>query len=386
MADALLETLRIAPLFSAAAWFLLTVVQVYRDRWHSWTETFFLFACFFAGTYAVGDWLFINADPGNPDAALLAARVSLVALALALHFFLLFSLAYVDRMKRIYWGFALVTVAVVFLILASVHQEALPPSVTGTLYVPIYNEIPFAVFFAYVIVYAGVGIWNLVRLYRIVRGSSRILARRVAGLTLTFSAALVLGLASNGYLALTKNAQIPPPFSTLLIFVAGMAYYTFYPIGRERISDAIRRFQARRYSIKAAFLTFADGTLIGSRLRTGEKVIDLDLFGATLDVIQNFMRTSFPILRGMSLTTIKHAIYTLVMEQARFTCLTVVLAGQESDHLRRQMRDGLRNFEAENRYVLANWQGFPGEARGVADLLASFLVEESFVKVLDPSP
>jgi hypothetical protein len=375
MADAL-EILRIAPVLSSAAWFLLAIVQVYRDRWHSWTETFFLFSCFFAGTYALGDLFFINADPGNPAAALLAARVSLVALALALHFFLLFSLAYVDRMKRIYWAFAPVTVVVVFLILTSVFQEARPPSVTGTLYIPVYNEVPFAVFFAYVIVYAGVGIWNLGRLYRIVRGSSRALGRRVAGLTVTFSAALVLGLASNGYLGITRNEQIPPPFSTLLIFVAGMAYYTIYPIGRGGISDAIRRFQTRRYGIKAAFLTYADGTLIGSRIRPGEKVIDLDLFGATLDVIQNFMRTSFPLLRGMSLSSIRHGIYTLVMEHTRFVGLTLVLGGVESDHLRRHMRDRLLRFESDNRYVLAKWQGFPADARGVADLLAAFFVDE----------
>src|SRR3989454_10416581 len=96
--------------------------------------------------------------------------------------------------------------------------------------------------------------------------------------------------------ALTKNAlmgvprlAIPPPFSTLLIFVAGSAYYTLYPVGRERISEAIRRFQARRYGIKAVFLTFEDGTLIGSHIQPGETMIDRDLFGATLDVIQNFM-------------------------------------------------------------------------------------------------
>jgi hypothetical protein len=160
-----------------------------------------------------------------------------------------------------------------------------------------------------------------------------------------------------------------------LIFVAGSAYYTIFPIGRERISEAIRRFQARRYSIKAAFITFEDGTLIGSKVRPGEKVIDQDLFGATLDVIQNYMKTSVPILHGRSLSSITHGHYTLVLERARFTYLTVVLEGEETDQLRRQMRDLLLGFELNNRQVLAAWQGIPDEAKGTEDVFTDIFVE-----------
>ena len=97
MADILTEILRHAPLVSAAAWFSLAALQVYRDRWHTWTETFFLFACFFAGMYAVGDWLLFNVEPTIPPDvgirnASFAALVSVTSLSLAVNFFLLFSL------------------------------------------------------------------------------------------------------------------------------------------------------------------------------------------------------------------------------------------------------------------------------------------------------
>src|SRR3990172_11046053 len=90
--DLLHEILRNAPLVAAAAWFSLAVLQVYRDRWHTWTETFFLFSCFFAGSYAIGDWALFNADPTNKGAAIFAALVSLTGLTLAVNFFLLFTL------------------------------------------------------------------------------------------------------------------------------------------------------------------------------------------------------------------------------------------------------------------------------------------------------
>jgi hypothetical protein len=80
MADWVLEVLRNAPLVSAAAWLLLAALQVYRDRWHTWTETFFLFSCAFAGIYAIGDWLFFNAPPNDPSLAGLYARISLTGI------------------------------------------------------------------------------------------------------------------------------------------------------------------------------------------------------------------------------------------------------------------------------------------------------------------
>jgi hypothetical protein len=233
----------------------------------------------------------------------------------------------------------------------------------------------FGIFVLYLVVYAGVGNWNLYRLYRIVRETSKPLARRAAGLLITFSLILVLGLGTNGFFELAQ-VNLPRPFSTLLGFVAGSAYYTLYSGGRPRIAEAIRRFQARRYSIKAVFLTYDDGTLIGSQVRPGETAIDQDLFGATLDVIQNFMRTSFPMLRGKSLSAISQGPYILVMEHARYVYLTVLLEGQESDQLRRQMRDLILAFEDRNREVLTQWQGIPSQAQGTEETLSQFFAEE----------
>ncbi len=362
MADWISTVLKTAPLVSAAAWLLLAALQVYRDRWHTWTERFFLLSCFFPGFYAIGDWLFFNADPNNLQAQKTAALISLTGLVLAINFFLLFTLTFV----------------MLIVVLPTSIESVVPPS-AGGVPIAIFAPIPFALFLVYAVVYTVLGIWNLYRLYRIVRVSSKTLARRAAGLMVTFTLVLVLGLGTNGLLGVIQSQDIPPPLSTLLIFVAASAYYTLYPVGRQRISEAIRLFQARRYSIKAVFLTYGDGTLIGSKVRPGEKVVDEDLFGATLDVIQNFMRTSFPILRGKSLSAITHGSYTLIMERGRYAYITVVLEGEESDQLRRQMRDLLLDFEAENRQVLVKWQGVPSDAKGTEEMLTAFFIESPLV-------
>ena len=63
------------------------------------------------------------------------------------------------------------------------------------------------------------------------------------------------------------------------------------------------------------------------------------------------------------------------MERGRHTYLTVVLEGEESDQLRRQMRDLLLDFEAKNRQALLAWRGMPEEAKGTDQMLTSLLAE-----------
>lgn len=372
-----LEVLGELPLITAGVWFTLAAFQVYRDRVHTWTESFFLAGCIFAGFYAVSDWIFFHAV--SDYAAIVAARLSLSAIVVTGLFLFLFTLVYIGRMKRIYWIYLAFT-AIVIALIWSLPVGVIPPG-PGQLYVPEFDPRAFGPSLLLTAVFAGGGAYNLYRVHKIVRQYSQALARRSLGLFVVFVVTLVLGLSTNGLLGAIGNSTTPPPFSTLLVFVAGATLFTLYPGSGQRISVAIRRFQARRYSIKAAFVTYRDGTLIASKVQAGESIIDRDLFGATLDVIQNFMRTSFPLLRGKSLRTIKHGDYSLIIERAEYTYLTVVLGGEESDQLRRQMRDLLLEFEASNRDVLARWKGIPEQALGTDTLLdAFFIVEEPLVQ------
>src|SRR3989442_2817534 len=70
----LLDILRFVPILSAGGWFLLALLQGLRGRWHTWTETFFLFACFFAGLYSGGDSLVFNVPSRPPRSSSEAIR------------------------------------------------------------------------------------------------------------------------------------------------------------------------------------------------------------------------------------------------------------------------------------------------------------------------
>src|SRR5437764_15003547 len=107
------DLLRVLPLASALTWFILAALQVYRDRIHTWTETFFLLSCIFAGLYATWDFLFFTA--GDSNFATFAGRMSFSSAIVTSLFLLRFTLVYIDRMRRVYWSFGRLRVAVLLL-------------------------------------------------------------------------------------------------------------------------------------------------------------------------------------------------------------------------------------------------------------------------------
>ena len=355
----LVDFLKLLPLVTSSVWYLIVVAQVYRDRVRTATEAFFLAACFFAGTYALSDYYFFNAS--SEVVAANAAMLSLTCLTLTVVFFFLFTQVYLTKMRRLYLG-ALVPGILLLPIVWAWMLDGLTP--TGSFYLPQYRFLPFIVWLLFVVVYALAGIRNLWKLHRIVRTQSPNLARRSGGILYSFIICFFLGFATNGIIGTLPNPAIPPPFSTLLAIPGIAALLTLAPIRRDRISEVVRKFRAKRYELREAYLIFNDGTLISSKIVRGEAELDKDIFSATLDVIQNFMRTSFPILKGTSLRTIEHGDYRILIERGRYCYLTVVLMGEENDLLRRQMRDALLDFESRNQQALVGWKGVTSDAVG----------------------
>ncbi len=366
-----LEVLQYLPLSTTIVWWGLAGFQVARDRYRTWTEVFFLAACLFVGFYALADVLFLTA-PTTVQAAV-AALVSFTTLLFAITFFMLFAVVFYTRMRP--WLVALVapTVAVIvgiWLYLVPNPTESIRSLVaSGPPWVGNWDKTWFAIWVALVLVYASVMAYALLRTYREVGMQTGQLRRRMLGLFIATLLAVALGVLTNALRGFLEW-QIPPLFSSAMVLPGVVSVITLSPVSTERFSVAVRRWKASRYDIKAAFVIFTDGTLIGAKVRPGEKVIDQDLFGATLDVIQNFMRTSFPALRG-SLSAIKHGDYTLVMERGHWSYLTIILQGEENDQLRRHMRDILLKYEHDNQPVLADWRGIPAEAVGTETMLSS---------------
>src|SRR3989475_1644365 len=361
------ELLKFPPIITAVTWYTIVAFQVRRDRIRTWTESFFISGCFFVATYALSDFYFFQA--GNEVQARLAAGLSLSSVTLASTFFLLFSKVYLGKMRYFYLIallppiiFAPFFFSPLFL-LSIVRPQATDP------WVPHFEPSLFGVWALVMAIPAILGLYYLFQTHRIVKAQNPRLGRRTAAVFGTLAAVVFSGLFTNALFGTVPSLQtIPPPFSSLLAIPGAMTIYALAPISRERVSEVLRRFRARQYSLEGAFLVYNDGTVIASRGKEATASLDQDIFAATLDVIQNFMRTSFPILKGTSLRTIEHGNFRMLIERGRFCYLTLILTGEENDLLRRQMRDELLAFESANSQVLRIWKGISTDAVGAEDL------------------
>src|ERR1700704_2973363 len=134
-----------------------------------------------------------------------------------------------------------------------------------------------------------------------------------------------------------------------------------------------RKEAATRTAVKAAFLHSKQGLLVASKVRAGQNTGHEDLLVATLNVIQNFMRISFPMLKDKGLRSISQGDLTLVTEAGRDLLLTVVIQGEDSEGLRAEMREALKNFEESNRTLFRHWDGRVETPRGAEETLTGLL-------------
>jgi len=363
------EFLRWTPLLTAAAWLAVVVYQVYRDRYRTWTEAFFVVGCFSIAAYALSDFLFFNAR--TPEIARVAGFASLVSVMVSGLFWMLQGVVLYTRMRRALFLASLPALAFLPLILTLVVVGVIPIQGDEPPYRLVYDSTWFAAWLALLLAYALTAVVTYYWTYREVARHSAHLARRMRDLLLAIIVVVVLGGSTNAALELF-GVGVVPLYSTFLVFPGIMVFFAISPMSYQGLGEILWRWKARSYDLESLILLYRDGTIIGSKVDPSEGLVDEDLFAATLDVIQNFMRTSFPGLRGKWLRSIMHGDYELAIERGDFVSLVAVLRGHENDFLRVRMREEIRRFEALNRAVLSSWKGEPAEAIGTDAMLTSF--------------
>ncbi len=366
------EVLRQLPLLTSVVWSFIAAYQVYRRRTRTTTEiTFLLGAASFAG-YAAADWAVFNTS--SYDTALFLARFSLSAITLAVFFFFLFTKHFLTRPYKTDALFLIPLFAVLGLawdgIVVGLEGDV-PWNWTG-----IFDPLLFSVWLTFVILCAVGGTWYAYGTYKVVRTGSRFLGLRFLGILTSFLVTLGFGLGTNGVFAVV-GVSMMPLFSTLLVIPGIVVVYVLIPFTKERFSTVIRRWKGRRYEVIGAYLIYANGSLIASKTSYVDDSVDHDIFGATLDAIQSFMRTSFPYLLGRSLRRIEHGEVAILIERGRHSYLALVIRGEDNETLWIRMRELVENFEGANLATLPDWNGVPDDLSMVSDTLASCFREEA---------
>ncbi len=370
----LYDLIRTVPLFTALAWLSALLLQVLRLRIRTLTERFFVLGLTFSFLYPLNDWLFMNVSIGEQPAAgaLLLARLGMSYVTLAALFFLLFMKAFHSRAKQSDIVLLLPTAA-----LLVVCWSAL---VTGVRPVPwgwqaTFDQPLFVLWVVYALAYIVIGLRYMVHISHVLKRENPQIGKKTQRIVVLFVSILVMGALTN-ILFTVAGIDAPPLFSSLLIVPGGVLVMVLSPLTKDRVALFIKRWKSRAYDVQQAFLVYQNGTLIASKTEGEGTAVDKDIFAATLDAIQTFMRTSFPLLRGKWLKTIEHGDVKIVLERGQKVYLAVVIAGQENDQLRRLMRDVIQAIEVQNSATLLDWSGVPEDVKGAKAALGALFKRE----------
>lgn len=365
------EYLNNLPLATFVVWSVIVGTQLVRRRFRTLTEVSFILGSFAWAGYALADWLFFHA----PDAAgaTLRATISVTFVTLAAFFLLFFSklfLLKVERRDVIFVGPFLVALVLAW---GGMVEGA---EVAWWGWKGVFHPVLFAFWLAFVVVYALLGLWYMYRTYLVVRDDSVFLGRRLQGVFVSFLLALVLGFGTNALFAIL-GMDLIPLFSSLLVLPGLITLYVLVPLGKERVSTAIRRWKSVRYEVLGVYLIYENGTLIDSKTSIQDQQVDHDIFGATLDAIQTFMRTSFPLLIGKWLRRIEHGDVKILIERGDYSYLAVVIRGDDPDTLWIKMREAVDRFERSNVTRLADWNGVIDELAVVRETLEDLFADRA---------
>lgn len=339
------------PLATFTVWSIIVGTQLARRRTRTLTEISFIVGSASWAGYALSDWIFFHST--TEGMATLMATVSLTFVTFAAFFLLFFSKLFLTKADRRDGLLALPFILALGVVWGGTVKGANPAE---GYWLGVWDPGLFLIWLVFVIVYASSALWYIYRTYQVVRDDSEYLGRRLWGILVSLALTLALGLSTNAVFE-SLGLGFMPIFSTLLTFPGLITLYVLVPLGKQRISSAIRRWKSSRYEILGVYLIYENGTLIASKTRSDDRRVDDDIFGATLDAIQTFMRTSFPLLIGKWLRRIEHGDVKILIERGRHSYIAVVIQGEDPDTLWIKMREAIERFEEHNAATIAFWSG-----------------------------
>lgn len=366
------EVLKHLPLGSLIIWASIVIYQLYRRRLRTLTEISFIMGSFCWAGYAAADWFIFQ--EANYGTALVLARVSMSFVTLAAFFLLLFTKLFLTRPSRtdvLLLIPAVVALGLVWNGLVIDIRGGVPWNWTG-----VFNPSLFIIWLGYIFLYAILSIRYVYRTYQVVRQTSGFLGRRMFGIFVSFFSAMALGMLTNAIFG-ALDWEIMPLFSSLLVAPAIITLYVLVPLTKERISTVMKWWKAAQYQVLGVYLIYENGTLIAAKTPMVDREVDEDIFGATLDAIQTFMRTSFPLLLGKQLRRIEHGDVRILIERGRHSYIAVVIQGEDTDTLWIMMKEAVQRFETGNEVRLSDWSGVVDDLALVDETLSDLFREKS---------
>jgi len=145
---------------------------------------------------------------------------------------------------------------------------------------------------------------------------------------------------------------------TSIIWLAylGVIRKRYEKLHEEKVTEVMKRYAVKPYTIEDVFLIYRDGTLINHQTRR-IKPMDNDILSGMLTAIKDFIRDVFKVDSTGELNELKYGAMKIMIETGEFAFLAVVVSGTPPKDLRPRMKRAISHINKQFYNELKSYSG-----------------------------
>ncbi len=355
------DLLRILTLISGILWFGIGIWPFLRYRFFSPFERSLTVFALLLGLWAFLDWIFFGTTDVNLTVLISNVRISVITLAM-----LTLMLASV----WLYFGHSRYDVLLVLPILASL--AIIWTGLTAGIEIMPWGPLIYAVWALQQTAYLGTSIVLTSALYFKRKDLTPRIRGRIFWTSGSLLAILVLWLATNVYIDVTRTAAIPW-FSSLLIIPAAITLIALVPLSPAELGELFRAVAAVDRRVIAAYLFYKTGEPLVALSSSLSFPIEAEQLEGVLAVVGNFVETSVPAAKGYGVTAMRYDQLGILAVRGQHVIAAAVYDGAAYDALRSELLRIVRTLEQRREHQLRSYEDATRAAEIVADELSELL-------------
>jgi hypothetical protein len=161
-------------------------------------------------------------------------------------------------------------------------------------------------------------------------------------------------------------------FASLMLSVAWIIFLQWYKV--KVIAPELKKI-SEPFVIEDVFLITQSGLLIRHITRELKAGVDDDILTGMLTAVKDFVKDSFRANEEGELDELQYGKLRIIIEYGKHVYLAAVIRGQETMHLRPEMKRVIRTIHRRYGRVLQNWDGNLADLRGIENIM-NHLVKE----------
>lgn len=151
--------------------------------------------------------------------------------------------------------------------------------------------------------------------------------------------------------------------------ILSIVWILFLRSYKSKVLEPEMRKIAEPFTVEDAFLITNSGLLIRHLTRELKPGVDDDILTGMLTAVKDFVKDSFRANEEGELDELQYGRLRILIEYGKDVYLALVIRGQESVHLRPEMKRAVRHVQRRYGRVFESWDGNLGKVKGIEGLI-----------------